>query len=91
MSITTTKFSISFIVCAATFFSAFSVSAQQIEARIKIDRDTTIIAVEGENLRGNSAAIGKNWSFANSATSAEIPDERVSDFHLRDEQKGHAQ
>ncbi len=86
MSITATKFSIYFIVCAGVLFVG-GVRAQQFEARIKIDAASTIVGVEGETLRGSSAAQVRNWTFADSAAGAENLGERVFDFNLQDAQK----
>ncbi|HXH70077.1 MAG TPA: hypothetical protein VNI60_07095 [Pyrinomonadaceae bacterium] len=83
MSTINKKFSLLSVIFLEVLLFVFAVSAQEIEANIKIKSSPTIVSVEGKFLRENFVQSDKNWSFVNSLAGAENLGSRVSDLNLR--------
>jgi predicted metalloprotease with PDZ domain len=80
-------FAAAFVFVLILQFS-YTLSAQAIEAKIKIETTSpTIIEVQGVNLDANSQKNVKNFSFTQTYAGIENLAERVSDIDLLDEKK----
>ena len=88
MSTINKKFSLLSAIFLEVLLFVFAVSAQEIEANIKIKSSPTIVSVEGKFLKENPVESGKNWSFVNSLAVAENLGARVSDLSLSDKNGG---
>ena len=84
MSTTNEKFSLLPVILVEILLFIFAVSAQEIEANIKIKSSSPVVNVEGKFLKENFLQADKNWSFVNSLAGADNLGVRISNLNLKD-------
>ncbi|MGI8638979.1 MAG: hypothetical protein ACR2MG_03405 [Pyrinomonadaceae bacterium] len=90
MSTTQKRFLVNLVICCSVLLFVSAVSAQQIEANIKVvSISPAVLRVEGKFLQENAAQPEKNWVFLRSFAGIENLGERISELNLTNKQ-GHA-